>query len=133
MLIGQLAKRTGTSQRLLRYYERVGLLTSERLANGYREYDDGAEQTVGQIRSLLAAGLTTNVIKQVLPCSHTDGSLNPCPGVLDKLRLQLSRLDERAAELAQARETLEQAITTVEHSKLARHNRISSAEPTVGS
>jgi len=119
MLIGQLAKRTGTSERLLRYYERVGLLASERQANGYRDYDDTAEQTVRQIRSLLAAGLSTSVIKQVLPCAHVDGSLSPCPGVMDKLRLQLSRIDERTAELARARDTLEQAITAAERNKLS--------------
>jgi DNA-binding transcriptional MerR regulator len=117
MLIGQLAKRTGTSERLLRYYERVGLLVSGRQANGYREYDEAAELTVRQIRALLAAGLSTSIIKQVLPCAHTDGSLSPCPGVLDNLRQQLSRLDERAAELARARQTLEQAITVAESNK----------------
>ncbi|MBV9845891.1 MAG: MerR family transcriptional regulator [Kutzneria sp.] len=110
MLIGQLAKLTGTSERLLRYYERVGLLTSSRRANGYRDYDDTAERTVRQIRALLAAGLSTNLIKQVLPCALADGSLRPCPGVLATLRAQLAHLDQRAAELAQARRTLRQAI-----------------------
>ncbi|WP_425285697.1 MerR family DNA-binding transcriptional regulator [Amycolatopsis rubida] len=37
MRIGQLAERTGTSERLLRYYERLGLLTEDRLPNGYRD------------------------------------------------------------------------------------------------
>ena|SRR5207248_4474361 len=111
MLIGQLAKRTGTSERLLRYYERVGLLTSRRQANGYRDYDAAAEQTVAQIRALLAAGLSTNLIKQVHPCAHADGSLHACPGVLDKLHNQLARLDQRAAE---ARHTLRQAIAVVQ-------------------
>jgi DNA-binding transcriptional MerR regulator len=114
MLIGQLAKRTGTSERLLRYYERVGLLASQRQANGYREYDDAAELTVRQIRALLDAGLSTTLIKQVLPCAADDGSLSPCPGVLDKLRVQLQRLDERAANLARARKTLQQAIAVAE-------------------
>jgi len=114
MLIGQLAKRTGTSERLLRYYERVGLLTSRRQANGYRDYDAAAEQTVAQIRALLAAGLSTNLIKQVLPCAHADGSLRACPGVLDKLHTQLARLDQRAGELAEARHTLRQAIAVVQ-------------------
>lgn len=115
MLIGQLAKRTGTSERLLRYYESVGLLASIRHANGYRDYDDAAEQRVRQIRALLAAGLSTSLIRQVLPCSVADGSLRPCPGVLDKLRAQLVRLDQRADELAQARATLQRTIAAAEH------------------
>jgi DNA-binding transcriptional MerR regulator len=114
MLIGQLASLTGTSERLLRYYERVGLLTSARRANGYREYDDSAEQTVRQIRALLAAGLTANLIRQVLPCGNPDGSLRACPGVLNKLRTQLAGLDQRADELERARQTLRQAIATTE-------------------
>jgi len=117
MLIRQLAKRTETSERLLRYYERVGLLASSRQANGYREYDEIAELTVRQIRALLAAGLSTSIIKQVVPCAHADGTLSPCPGVLDTLRLQLSRLNERAAEFARARHTLEQTITVAESTK----------------
>lgn len=117
MLIGQLAKRTRTSERLLRYYERVGLLTSTRQANGYRDYDDAAEQTVGQIRALLAAGLSTSLIRQVLPCALADGSLRPCPGVLDKLLAQLAHLDRRADELAQARQTLQRTIATAEHAE----------------
>ncbi|MEV5962371.1 MerR family transcriptional regulator [Kribbella sp. NPDC051952] len=114
MLIGQLAKRTETSERLLRYYERVGLLESRRQANGYREYDEAAEATVRQIRLLLAAGLSTSTIKQILPCAHTDGSLTPCPGVLDRLRTHLGRLDDRADELARARITLQNTIATTE-------------------
>src|SRR5438067_10076710 len=114
MLIGQLAKRTGTSERLLRYYERVGLLTSTRQPNGYRDCGAAAEQTVAQIRALLAAGLSTNLIRQVLPCAHANGSLRPCPGVLDKLRTQLAHLDQRADELAQARQTLRQVIAATQ-------------------
>lgn len=114
MLIGQLARRTETSERLLRYYERVGLLSSERQANGYRDYDDSAVQTVGQIRALLASGLSTALIKQVIPCAANDGSLRPCPGVLNKLRQQLQRLDERATDLDRARSTLQAAIATAE-------------------
>jgi len=114
MLIGQLAERTGTSERLLRYYERAGLLTARRQANGYRDYDASAEQRVRQIRALLAAGLPTKLIKHVLPCALADGSLRPCPGVLDRLRAQLDRLDHRAVELAEARETLRRTISVAE-------------------
>ncbi len=120
MLIGQLAKRTGITERLLRYYEKAGLLTSSRRANGYRDYDDGAEQTVRQIRALLAAGLPTMLIKQVLPCAQEDGSLRPCPGILNRPRAQLARLDRRAAELADARQALRHAIAVTEQRKPGR-------------
>jgi DNA-binding transcriptional MerR regulator len=120
VLIGQLARLTGTSERLIRYYERVGLLTSSRRANGYRDYEDTAVQTVRQIRALLSAGLSTALIRQVLPCALPVGSLRPCPGVLDKLQAQLAQLDQRADELAQARRTLRGAIESTKHAEQRR-------------
>ncbi|UUU24045.1 MerR family transcriptional regulator [Streptomyces sp. DSM 40750] len=68
MRIGELSERTGTSRRLLRYYEEQGLITSSRCANGYRDYNETSVDRVAQIRGLLDAGLPTRVIKQILPC-----------------------------------------------------------------
>lgn len=111
LLIGELAQRTGVSGRLLRYYEDQGLLESHRLPNGYRDYDEPAVETVHQVRALLAAGLPTRLIKQVLPCAEGESGLRPCPGVLDKLRTQLDELDRRASEIARAREVLGRTIS----------------------
>jgi DNA-binding transcriptional MerR regulator len=101
---------------LLRYYERVGLLTAERRDNGYREYDDDAEDRVARIRALLAVGLPTRVIGQVLPCTSDDGALRACPGVLPALHERLTELDRRATELAAARALLRRTITETERS-----------------
>ncbi|MEV5832398.1 MerR family transcriptional regulator [Nocardia sp. NPDC052112] len=117
MLIGELASRTRTSERLLRYYERVGLLSAERRTNGYREYDAAAEQRVGQIRALLVAGLSTRVIRQLLPCTVDDGVLRACPGVLPALRDRLAELDRRAAALDTARDVLRRTIEETEQSR----------------
>ncbi|MFE9583283.1 MerR family transcriptional regulator [Nocardia sp. NPDC006044] len=120
MLIGELAERTGISERLLRYYERVGLLAAERRSNGYREYDEDAEHRVTQIRALLAAGLPTRAIARLLPCTGADGALRACPGVLPTLHDRLAELDRRAAELATARDLLRHAILDTERSALGR-------------
>ncbi|MBU3067363.1 MerR family transcriptional regulator [Nocardia sp. NEAU-G5] len=121
MLIGELARRTGVNERLLRHYERAGLLDSTRRANGYRDYDESAEQSVGQIRVLLAAGLPTAVIRQVLPCTRDDSSLRPCPGVLDTLRARLDDLDQRADELTRARHMLRATIAATERAAGQEH------------
>jgi DNA-binding transcriptional MerR regulator len=120
VLIGELSGRTGISERLLRYYERVGLLPAERRHNGYREYDDDAEYRVAQIRALLAVGLSTRMIAQVLPCTRDDGALRACPGVLPALQDRLAELDRRAAELATARDLLRRTITDTERSAPAQ-------------
>ncbi|MFJ3723776.1 MerR family transcriptional regulator [Streptomyces sp. NPDC090045] len=114
MLIGELARRAGVSERLLRYYEGTGLIHSERRANGYREYDDRTVVTVRRIRTLLAAGLPTRVIRQILPCTFDETALRPCPGVLTSLRDRLTVLDRRAAELETARHLLRRTITATE-------------------
>ncbi|MGW4443975.1 MerR family transcriptional regulator [Streptomyces sp. NPDC004682] len=115
MLIGELAQRTGTGERLLRHYERAGLLHPDRLPNGYRSYGPEAPADVHRIRALLAAGLPTRIIRQVLPCTTGTAAVHPCPGILDALRDQLRTLDRRAEELAAARRVLRETIAEAEN------------------
>jgi DNA-binding transcriptional MerR regulator len=115
VLIGELSRRTGVSERLLRYYERTELIHAERRANGYREYDEQAVESVRRVRALLAVGLPTRIIRQVLPCTHDTAALRPCPGVLTSLRDQLDLLDQRAADLETARRLLRRTIADTEN------------------
>ncbi|MFI5716300.1 MerR family transcriptional regulator [Nocardia sp. NPDC051750] len=107
MQIGELAQRTGTSTRALRYYERQGLLTATRGGNGYRSFDDSAVDTVLRIRALLAAGLTTEVIRRVLPCTRgTVPRLEPCAEAVAVLQSEIARMDALATDLALSRRLL---------------------------
>jgi len=65
--IGELSCRTGVPARLLRYYEEKNLLHPERDSNGYRSYGAADAGRVEQIRGLLDAGLTTEIIRRILP------------------------------------------------------------------
>jgi DNA-binding transcriptional MerR regulator len=67
MRIGELSRRTGVPVRLLRYYEEQGLLHPERDHNGYRCYATADVYRVQQIRGLLDSGLTTEIIRKILP------------------------------------------------------------------
>ncbi|WP_242888245.1 MerR family transcriptional regulator [Actinomadura litoris] len=105
MKIGDLSRATGVDVRLLRYYEAQGLLTSRRSEGGHRHYDSEAPTAVARIRTLLAAGLTTKVIRELMPCFVGDGTeLQAC--VLDHIRTQLTEMDTRIADLTQARTAL---------------------------
>ncbi|MEU1731179.1 MerR family DNA-binding transcriptional regulator [Streptosporangium sp. NPDC020145] len=53
MKIGELARETGVSVRLLRYYEEQSLLTSHRSASGHRHYTAEVPTVVGHIRTIL--------------------------------------------------------------------------------
>ncbi|ASR37805.1 MerR family transcriptional regulator [Prauserella marina] len=110
MLIGELSTRTGVSARLLRYYEQQGLLSSERTSAGYRVYGEDAVTQVRQIRSLLSAGLSTETIGFVLPCTAgwgPDGlKFELCPDLVRTLRDELAAQDAKLDELMRTRSTL---------------------------
>ncbi|MQA11636.1 MAG: MerR family transcriptional regulator [Pseudonocardiaceae bacterium] len=114
MRIGELARRSGVSERALRYYEQQGLLTPERRPSGYRVYGDGDVAAVRRIRILLAAGLSTAQILEVLPCIiDDDGLLTPgCPGLVDGLTRQRDRIGEAIEELETTRANLDTIITS---------------------
>jgi predicted site-specific integrase-resolvase len=89
VLIGELAERTGVSQRSLRYYEQQGLLSAERDAYGYRRYGPDSVRAVARIRALLAAGLSTE-----------------CPDLVRTIRRELAEMDARIGQLQCSRSTL---------------------------
>ncbi len=58
LTIQQVAQRTGLSIHTLRYYERLGLLTSvHRLSNGHRRYDEGDLQWIDLLKCLRASAM----------------------------------------------------------------------------
>ncbi|MCC3778134.1 MerR family transcriptional regulator [Streptomyces sp. UNOB3_S3] len=106
MRIGELSERTGVSARLLRYYEQQGLLGSERDGNGYRRYHPDATERVHRIRELLDAGMTTEVIRTLLPCAQGGPGLLTCSHSVQVLDDQLVRVEEQMAELERRKEAL---------------------------
>ncbi|MDE9366653.1 MerR family transcriptional regulator [Luteipulveratus sp. YIM 133132] len=68
MRIGELAEATGVSPRSLRYYEEQGLLRSHRSVGGWRDFEASAVERVVMIQHLLAAGLHSPTIAELLPC-----------------------------------------------------------------
>ncbi|EIV96176.1 MerR family transcriptional regulator [Frankia sp. QA3] len=111
MRIGELARRTAVSERLLRYYEEQGLLHPARLASGYRVYAESDVDQVRRIRTLLSAGLPTTLIAQVLPCVREDGGrLVPCAGLVADLTRERARIDARIDDLAASRRVLNTVI-----------------------
>ena len=104
MRIGDLSAATGASTRSLRYYEEQGLLTSTRTPGGQRVYPAGAVERVALIQSLLAAGLNSATIHDVLPCI-SDESLRT-PWLAGRLRTELSRVESQIESLSRTSEIL---------------------------
>ncbi|PDP87508.1 MerR family transcriptional regulator [Glycomyces fuscus] len=116
MRIGELAERTGTSRRLLRYYEEQGLITPGRSANGYREYGEAFVDRIAQIRGLLDAGLPTRVIKQVLPCLNTPRALyfpDATPEMIAVLERERDRMTDRIRCLTRNRDAIRAYLDAV--------------------
>ena len=108
MKIGSLAQMTGVSARSLRYYEQQGLLTADRTAGGQREYRADAADRVDLITSLLAAGLSTASIYDVLPCI-TEASIRT-PALAARLEAELDRVDAQITALTATRQILAELV-----------------------
>ncbi|MFF8730979.1 MerR family transcriptional regulator [Streptomyces sp. NPDC015171] len=118
MRIGELSRRTGVPTRLLRYYEEQHLLHPERTGNGYRSYPEAAVGQVGQIRGLLDSGLTTEMIRVILPYLCGPGHLVPDPESLPAetaalLRGHIDRIQARIDCLARNRDRLTAYLAAV--------------------
>lgn len=112
--IGDVSAATGVSRRLLRYYEEQGLITAARSVGGHRLYEPQEVAAVGHIRDLLAAGLPTRVIRELLGCIQDPGRLEPC--AVPTLVEHLEDFDGRIAALASTRATLAGLIDSSMHS-----------------
>ncbi|MFI2413747.1 MerR family transcriptional regulator [Streptomyces sp. NPDC018947] len=67
MLIGEVARRSGVSARMLRHYESLGLVRpSGRTDSGYREYCDEDIRRIFHIESLRSLGLSLREIERAL-------------------------------------------------------------------
>jgi len=109
MLIGELASRSGFSRNALRYYEKLGLLTSYRpnhRANNYREYTAEALTRLQQIRQLKTLGFTLDDMADLF--SRIDGSPDPCAPLPTLLEQKMEALDQQLAQLSEYRHRLGQ-------------------------
>jgi DNA-binding transcriptional MerR regulator len=117
MRIGELAARSGTSARSIRYYEQQGLMVARRHANGYRDYDEAHLRLVREIRSLLVNGFDLEEIRPFVDCMHAGiRARRACPGGIDVYRRKLAELDSRIGELQSLRDRVARELHQLEAS-----------------
>ncbi|WP_308196744.1 MerR family transcriptional regulator [Agromyces atrinae] len=108
--MGDVAARTGTTSRMVRYYENQGLITAARSLSGQRLFAPAVVDQVRHIRMLLAAGLPTRAISDLLDCIRDPDRLEPCavPLLVEHLR----EYDSQIADLVNTRDALQGLIDT---------------------
>lgn len=107
MKISELASRTGTTPKTLRFYEDAGvLLAPERAANGYRAYHDDAVTRVRFVKAGQAIGLTLAEIRDLLAIG--DDGRAPCSAATALLNAQLADITAQIRELRTMKRDLTQ-------------------------
>ncbi|HEY7487775.1 MAG TPA: MerR family transcriptional regulator [Streptosporangiaceae bacterium] len=120
MRIGELARRTGVSERSLRYYEQQGLLTADRTPGGQRDFPERAVDRVIRIQELFAAGLHSKKIARLLPCMRdADGGPSEIATaqLVDDLAAERDRIDRMITELVNSRGVLDEVINTASENR----------------
>src|ERR1700679_2890831 len=84
--VGELAQATGLSQRVLRHWEELGLVTPARTAAGHRRYGPGEITRLYRALALRQAGLRLAQIKTLLDAGDPQSAATT-------LRARLAELD----------------------------------------
>lgn len=104
--MGELAHRTGTTVRALRYYEAAGLVVPQRLGNGYREYAPVAVRLVEQIRTLTALGFSVEETRPFVEAMADGDGPEVYPAAVGAYRQAIAGLEQRIERLVGQRDTL---------------------------
>jgi DNA-binding transcriptional MerR regulator len=103
--IGELARRTGTTDATLRYYEKLGLLRPATRIHGRRRYDPSSAHHVALVRLCQDAGFTLREIRDFVGHRSRAGR-----GWSHLAERKMVELDTRIADAERARQLLRHAL-----------------------
>lgn len=107
MQIKEISRRTGLSDKTIRFYEKVGVLPPpRRLANGYRDYDEADLEHLKFVAGLRRLDFSLDDIGEIL--AMRDRGEAPCRVVLGLLTTKADEVAERIAQLSRLEKELRQ-------------------------
>lgn len=110
MRIGELAEQAGTTTDTIRFYEKVGLIESRRLTNGYRDFAPEVVAWLHYVRTAQTLGFSLAEI------ARTGDELREAPDAAEALsslfREKIQLIDARMSELATLRDDLTTRVDT---------------------
>jgi len=110
LLIGRLAKLSGVKPDTIRFYERSGLLSKpQRLASGYRIYDDAALKQLRFIRKAQSLGFSLDEIQRIM--SLRGQGKETCRCVVAMAEATLTETQSKLEELRKFKDTLATNLT----------------------
>jgi len=110
LLIGELAKLAGVKPDTIRFYERSWLLPNpQRLASGYRAYDDTTAKRLRFIKQAQLVGFSLDEIQRVLRLSEQGEP--PCRSVIAIAEATLSETEAKLQELERFAQKLKSTLS----------------------
>ena len=97
MKINDASRSTGISRDMIRYYEKLGLVTPVHLPNGYRDYSDDDLYLLTVIRYLSNLGVPLKVISRAFDSGETDLLVGNLKDEIGRLTLLRSQIEVRIA------------------------------------
>ena len=109
MNIGEAAKASGVSAKMIRHYEVVGLVpVPKRTESGYRQYNDNEVHTLRFIRQARDLGFSIHEIGELLSLWHN--RKRPSRLVKALAQVHIQALEQKAQELLAMKATLEHLV-----------------------
>ncbi|MBM7060270.1 MerR family transcriptional regulator [Pseudomonas sp. UL073] len=112
MKIGELARRSGLAASRIRFYEASGLISAERLGNGYRDYSEQTLHALEVIACGQQSGFSLEEMRKLMadPAQRSDNH----DRLLDSLRRKVTEIDAMQQRLAHNRARLLEVIAGIE-------------------
>jgi len=109
MNIGEAAKASGVSAKMIRHYEVVGLVpVPKRTESGYRQYNDSEVHTLRFIRQARDLGFSIHEIGELLSLWHNRKRPSRLVKALAEVHIQA--LEQKTQELLTMKNTLEHLV-----------------------
>ena len=108
MRIGDVSKKYDISTSAVRYYEKVGLIQSRRLAsNGYRDYSEDMARRIQFIQNAQSVGFSLDNIKDILNIGEQNEA-SCCDSVRALLHGKISEVEQQINQLKSMKKYLQQ-------------------------
>lgn len=126
MQIGEVAERTGLTQRTIRFYEEKGILDPPtRMEGGFRLYTEADVErikNISQLRQLLCFSLeqmkelvlAENLLDRQRPAGDTEAEIERLRKAIDVMHTQAATIEEKYQQLKQLRTKWRQRLAAYE-------------------